>query len=239
MRAQARWLLAAVLLASPARAEEAPRIYEWINASDREALAAELFTRVAYLEVSVERDPDQPAMPARRDGFGAVIAPRRVAALSFVVEKAARVRVNGPKGHLDGAVILEDVERRVAIVETKEPLSKIGLFPSETVPAAGFERNATVFALVSTTGQAGVVNGVVTAPVADPGLDGHLKISMKLAYGMPVFDTRARLVGYARAVAWDAFKDLLVTTEMIEAARTATAAATRRATDPEPPTRPR
>ena len=79
-----------------------------------------------------------------------------------------------------------------------------------------------VFALVSTDEHAGVVHGVVTHTGAMAEYEGHPRVDLKLAGGMPVFDERARLIGYSRVVAWDVDRFMLVPYEKIVSARTST-----------------
>jgi hypothetical protein len=212
-------LLLALAAAPPALPAE-ERIYDPMTLSDREALALVLRRHVAHLVVEIDRDASGIASADTRDGFGAVIAPRRVAALCFVVEHPKSIAVEGPAGALPGKVILYDAERRVAIVETAAPLAKIGLEPAGSAAASSLAKDDVVFALVSTAGTPNIVYGWVMSY-----FEGHLETSLKLSFGMPVFDRRARLAGYARTVAWDKIQNLLVTSEMIAAARTATATA--------------
>lgn len=190
-------------------------------------MAERLRSHVVYLEVDLAAERHQPLAEASRDGFGAVWSERRVVCLSFVVADAARVRVRGPAGAAEGRVILSDVERRVALIETDVPLAKLGLRVPERAPDTSRQLDAPVFALVGTADDAHVVTGYVIDDGRQPELEGHPRVSLELKLGMPLFDDRARLVGYARRVSWDKDPAMIVTPVQVEAARSATTAAAR------------
>lgn len=194
-------------------------------------MAERLRSHVVYLEVDLPAERGQPLAESSRDGFGAVWSARRVVCLSFVVADAARVRIRGPSGSTTGRVILADVERRVALVEADVPLSTLGLRVPELAPDTSRQLDAPVFALVGTAADAHVVIGHVVDDGRQPELEGHPRVSLDLRLGMPLFDDRARLVGYSRRVSWDKDTAMIVTAAQVEAARSATTAAAR----PKPP----
>lgn len=219
-------LLAVLLLpGAPPAGKGEPRVFDAFQLEDQEKLARVLREHVAELEVEVPRRPDAPLEDDRRDGYGVVLEPRRLAVLSFIVEDALRVSVRGPTGRaLEGKVVLFDQERRVAIVETARPVSEVGLVPAAISPIEGRQVDLVVFALTNTGPEATVVQGVITHVGDEPEYEGHHRVDLELNLGMPVFDDRARFVGYARQVAWDRDKRMLITPEQIRAARTATGA---------------
>lgn len=193
----------------------------------------------AYLEVKVKPEPRQPLSEKERNGFGVVLADDLVATSYFVVEGAERVLVVGPKKvELPGRVVLKDVKRRVALIRTERPLSDTGLSPAKTLKKSDRKQAQDVFALVSTFELAGVVHGEITDTGSSPELEGHPRVSLELYHAMPVFDAELRFVGFARTVAWDRDKSLLVPPEMITAARTATSAGAKKELEPRKDTRP-
>ena len=77
--------------------------------------------------------------------------------------------------------------------------------------------------------------GTVTDDGSAPELEGHVRTTLRLSAGMPVFDESARLLGYARTAVWDHEKTLLVTPAQVEAARTATRAVAKSPAPQAPP----
>lgn len=201
-------------------------------------MAVLLKQHTAYLEVKVKAEPRQPLAEKEQNGFGVVLKDDLVATNYFVVERAEEVFVIGPKRiKVPGKIILADVKRRVALIRT-DPLKVTGLLPAKPLEPKDRKADADVFALVSTLELAGVVHGVLTDDGSSPEVEGHPKSSLELFYAMPVFDAELRFVGFARTVAWDRDKTLLIPPEMITAAETATTAAARRASERRKETRP-
>lgn len=236
-------LITAIALASSPAALAAPakpeRIYKPAALADLQALVPVLRTHVAHLEVEVAPSSDDPLRETERDGYAVVLDPHRLAVLSFTVENAKRIMISGPGDkRIPGLVVLSDVERRVAIIESKIALSQAGLVPAPIAPLASRRIEDDVFALVFSGQEATVMHGVFVYVGDDPEYGGHHRVDLKLARGMPVFDSRARFVGYARAVAWDKDPLMIVTPEMIQAARTATGAAARDSASPKKSARP-
>lgn len=193
----------------------------------------------AYLEVKVKEEERQPLAEEERNGFGVVLEEDLVATSYFVVERAAKIFVIGPKQiKVPGRVILQDLKRRVALVRTERPLGETGLSPAKVLLKKDRKQYADVFALVSTFELAGVVHGELMDAGSSPEVEGHPRTSLELYYAMPVFDGELRFVGFARTVAWDRDKSLLIPPEMITAARTATSAAAKKALEPRKDTRP-
>jgi hypothetical protein len=218
MRAAALVALLAIGAAPPK-----PRVFHPSSMHDLEDLVPVLRSHVAYVEAEVDKHAD--LEESAHDGFGAVLDARHVVTLSFNVENARRVHVSGPAGPpLAAHIVLDDMERRVAILETEAPLSSIGLSPVTMAPREDRKLDADVFALTTTRPEATIVHGVLIYAGDDPEYGGHHRVDLKLNHGMPVFDDRARLVGYSRAVAWDKDALMLVTPELIAAARTSTGA---------------
>lgn len=219
------WAVVLMLAArEPAAAPPTERIYDVTSTRDRTELARHLRRYVAYVTVEVARAPGQPLSEPARTGYAVPWTANRLAVLCFLVENARSVRVQGPDGGLSAEVILYDIEHRVAILETPAPLARIGLAPVTPVGTAELRVGETVFALVSTLPNAGVVDGVVTEIGRAPELEGHPRIDLVLTHGMPVFDARARFVGYARAVGWDRDRRMLVPPDKVTGAQTATSA---------------
>lgn len=189
---------------------------------DRERMARALLPRVAYISAKPRPKKDDAFRHERRDGFGVALAPRRVVCLAFIVERAASIQIRGPSGQTTPAkVLLYDVERRVAVLEPEREVSQLGL--EVVTPAWAKDRSLDqpLFALTAVT-EPFLLDGVLTDAGEADELGGLLMSDLKLAYGMPVFDDRARFVGYSRAVEWDTNRLLLISPEVIEAARTAT-----------------
>jgi hypothetical protein len=217
-----RRLLAAALL-SIAAAPPA-RVYKSTSLEDLEDLAVELRRHVATLHVEVELPKDDPLGDTEREGYAIALDPHHLAALTFTVENAKRIRVRGPRERaLEGRVAIYDKRRRVAIIRTEAPIEDAGLAAAAIAPRETRREGEDVFALVNTTAEANVMHGVLIYAGDDPEYGGHHRVDLKLARGMPVFDATARFVGYSRAAAFDRDQLMLVTPEMVAAARTSTA----------------
>jgi hypothetical protein len=216
-------VIAASLIAARVSAASPGDRFDPLSLEDLHRMSAVLRRHVAHVKVRVSSEKGQPLQDDTRDGFGIVLAPHRLAVLSFVIQGAKEAKITGPKGSLRARVLFEDVERRVAFLEPESPFDTIGLFPAVIGPR--LERDDAVFAIVSTEGDPGVLSGVVTDDARMPEYEGHARVSLELRFGMPVFDDRARFVGYSRTVAWDGDRQMIVTPEVITAARTATTTA--------------
>lgn len=227
------FLLASVIATAPPPQQR----FDPLKLEDLEALGPLLRARVAHVEVKITPEKGQPNLIDARDGFGVPLDDRLVVVMSLIIQGEKHARISGPKGSARAKVLLEDPERRVAILEAERPLASLGLFAPPLAPVESRKAEAPVFALMSTEPEGGVVSGEVLADGTEQELEGHPRISLKLRFGMPVFDDRARLVGYSRAVAWDTDQFLIVPPEMITAARTATASAAK-APHPQEQTRP-
>ncbi len=202
------------------------RVYDHMELDDMIALGQVLRQQVAYIEVEVDLGPGEEAMDETRDGFGIPVRENQIAVMSFIVDKAKKVTVRGPKdGLLQAKVILSDVVRRVAILETTGPVTKVGLTVPKRAMQADLQEAQSVFALQSTRGEPVATAGWLLSKGQEHLYDGLPQTSLILSYGMPVFDKQARFVGYARTVHWDVEKRLIVPPEIITEARTATAAA--------------
>jgi hypothetical protein len=209
------------------------------RAEHLDQLGALLKRHTAYLEVKVKSEPRQPLAEKERNGFGVVLEDKLVATSYFVVDKAERVFVIGPERRkIEGRIVLADVQRRIALIRTDTSLATTGLAPAKILEKADRKPEADVFALVSTLDFAGVVHGIMTDTGSSPEVEGHPRTTLELYYAMPVFDAELRFVGFARTVAWDRDKTLLVPPDMITEARTATTAAAKQAKEPRKETRP-
>ena len=164
-----------------------------------------------------------------------MIDPVTVATVAQLCTDASSVQVIGPKGRLAAKVRLLDLERRVALLRTEAPLARVGLEVSRPLAVDERTEDAEVFALVNTDPGAGVVHGVITQVGQEPEYEGHPRTTLDLSFGMPVFDAYARWVGYARTVAWDRDRHMLIPPDKITLARTSTAP---RVKAPETPKRP-
>jgi hypothetical protein len=203
------------------------RVYKPTSMKDLEDLAVVLRRHVASLEVEVKPQPNELA-DLERQGYAVALDGHHLAVLCFTVENAKRVLVEGPSGRrIEAKVTVYDGERRVAILETKAPIQDAGLSPATIAAKSTRNEGDDVFALVHPGEDTSIVHGVFIYVGDDPEYGGHHRIDMKLTHGMPVFDNLARFVGYARAVAWDKDPLMLITPEMIEAARTSTASASK------------
>lgn len=204
-----------------------PRPYDPSSVASMDALAIRLRRHVAEVEVVLPAEP--PLSAEERSGYAAILGPSTLACLGPLVNGAARVEVRGPGGALHATVRLVDLERRVAILESEAPLARVGLEVPEAAPLSSLALDAPIFAMVATSKEAHVMNGVILDAGEAPELEGHPRISLRLEQGMPVFDDRARLLGYARTGALDKDRALIVTLAHVREARTASASATPRA----------
>lgn len=216
--------LIALALALSAAPPPATKVYTPLVTGELDQLAQVLRRRVAYFEVKAKA-PESPLSPEPINGWGAPIDENLVVILAHVVKDATSVTVIGPTGRTSAEVVLIDLERRVAIVKTKRPVKAIGLEVVRPSPPAERKTDMNVFALVSTDEHAGVVHGVITHTGEMKEYEGHPRVDLRLAGGMPVFDDRARYIGFSRVVAWDADRYMIVPYEMIVSARTSTGAA--------------
>lgn len=220
----------ALLFAWPQGADaktSARKTYSPWRLEDLDDLAEILKRHVALVEIepTVTHGVETLDEPTRQ-GYGVAISPRRIAMLSFLAEGARTIRVVGPRGRpLEAQLVLYDVERRVAVVETRTPLKRAGLEAAPFAQRQDREIDQSIFALVSTLPQSGVIHGTITDLGEVEELDGIPHIDLRLERGMPVFDERARLVGFSRTVAWDLDPFMIVPAEKILSAQTATTAA--------------
>ncbi len=212
--------------------------YSGLLTNDMDELASILRTRVATLDLTIKPREDMLVDPVRVV-FGIVVDARTVATVAQLCVDAETIVVQGPKGRLPGRIRLVDLERRVALVRTDRPLSDIGLVVSKPLAPQDRREYADVFALVNTDPGAGVLQGVLTQVGRQPEYEGHPRTSLVLSFGMPVFDGYTRWVGYARTVAWDNDRQMLIPPDKVRLARTSTAMSDRPSSSaPEKPTRP-
>lgn len=208
-------LVAAIGLALAAQADG--RIYDYLKLKDMEALGLRLRSQIAHVKVTVKRASSDPLSAEERDGFAIILDEHHLAVLCFIVKDAARVEVAGPRGKTTFASVLHyDVVQRVAILETSGSLAKLGLFPAPRAPSKGLVVEQPVYALTGTEGDPQILQGWLKHNGKEEGLEGHPRISLKLTHGMPVFDAKARVIGYSRHVAWDRDRFMLVPWDKIE-----------------------
>jgi hypothetical protein len=200
------------------------RVYDSTQLSDMLELGRAVRRSVAYLRIEVAPDKDLIDDPVR-DGYAIVLEPDLLATVSFVVERAKSIAVVGAKdASLRAEVLAVDPERRIALLRTKAPLSTIGLVPAVPSPKAERKVDDAVFALVSPSDDVALVSGSLLDPGETPEYGEHPRASLKLGHGSPVFDDRGRFLGLSRTAAWDADRQLLISPEMIAAARAARSA---------------
>jgi hypothetical protein len=216
-------------------AQDRPAVYHPSDVRQMQVLASVLKRRVAYFELKLRMQKKGELLDPTRDGYGAVLSAHRIVAPSFLFEDVETITVVGPRGRTTGKVVLSAPELRIALIDTVTSLEKIGLEASAPAPAESRALDKFAFALVSTTPDGDVLVGTVTDDGSAPELEGHVRTTLRLSAGMPVFDESARLLGYARTAVWDHEKTLLVTPAQIEAARTATRAVGKPAAPPAPP----
>jgi hypothetical protein len=215
--------IAIVLLA--AAPPTGPRVYSANTTRDLEALLPILKKYVAYVHIEVEASEGGLVGGDERDGFGIVLDANKIALLSFLATDAKKITVEGTNRKTSEAkVVLYDVDRRVAIIESKTPLKDLGLEPAPVAPKETRKLDGEVFALTTTGLEAALLTGVFVYVGDEQEYGGHSRIDLKLERGMPVFDATARFVGYSRNVAWDKDRQMLITPEMIKAARSSTSA---------------
>lgn len=218
-------LLGLALFATPPDLGQG-RVYDPLDTTDQSALAKQLLLHVPLLEVELEPTTDNLLQENPRTGYAAVLSPSRVICLSFLVKDAKKVTLVGPKGRVEARVLYADDETRVAMLKPEGDIARAGLVPvSGWVPPSAREVDMPVFALVSTLELAGVAQGVLTQLGKLEEYEGFLRVDLKLHRGMPVFDQRARLLGFSRVVAWDTDRFMIVPPEKLRATKTATGAA--------------
>lgn len=227
---------AACLSALSAAAAAAPwRPVDPLDHRDRERMVEKLLKQVVYVSAKPIPTKGDAFKDEVQDGFGVAIAPRRIVCLNFIVDKVASVSVRGPIGKpIAAKVLLHDVERRVAVLEPEADVKTIGIEVASVSRAKDRSVDQPVFAL-SATIEPYLLDGVLTDLGHDSEVEGLLLSDLRLAKGMPVFDDRARFVGYSRTVEWDSNRLLIISTEVIESARTATKAAASVAPAPKKP----
>ena len=202
-------IFALLLLEAPA-----PRRFDPDTTSDLLAIAQVLKKHIVRIEVTLATRPNS-LQDETRDGFGVAINPNTVVALSHLVENAGEIRILGPtKYAIEARVVVYDPP--VAALEVLEPLTKVGTVPAKFVSHGSVNIDDPVFALTDIDPLAGTITGVIS--FVDPTEPDHLKTSLKLAHGMPIFDREARLLGYSRTLVWDPDPFLVVSTEAIEKA---------------------
>ena len=223
-----RGLLASamLLLSVPAARAAAPDPIDPLDQGDLSRAAQRLRGRVAYIRATLPLPEGSPFTDPRQvEGWGVVVSDREVRCQAFLVKDEVEIRVEGPEGVVEADLLALDVGLRVARLAPRRSLSSLGLRPSRPSPPEARALDMDVLALVSTQPGAGVVVGVLTALGRAPHLEGNLRSDLELAGGMPVFDTRLRWLGLARAVAWDADRSMLIPPELTEIPTATTAAA--------------
>lgn len=203
------------------------KIYRANELGDLEAIMAVLKKHVAYVKIEAIDKESGPLEPEQRDGFGVPLDDRKIAILAHLVTGAQKITVQGANGReAEAKLVLYDLERRVAILQSARSLRDLGLTAPELAPKPTRKLDDEVFALTTTGDDAAVLHGVFVYVGDEEEYGGHSRIDLKLERGMPVFDRTARFVGYSRNVAWDKDRQMLITPEMITDARTATGAST-------------
>ncbi len=213
--------LAALVAAGPVA--DTSKRYSGLSQTDLDALAKVLRTRVATIHVSVEPQPGLLKDPVRIV-FGVVVDHHTVATVAQFLTDARDLELHGPTGRMPAVVQRLDLERRVAIIRTERAVAEVGLVASPPLAEDARKAEAEVFALVSTDFGAGVVQGVIAQVGAEPEYEGHPRTTIDLTYGMPVFDAYTRWVGFARTVAWDRDRRMLVPPDKVQLALTSSAA---------------
>jgi hypothetical protein len=220
----ALWLALAIAAQPPEG--RATRAYSANDTRDLEEIIGILKTHVAYVTFESKDADSGPLEAERHDAFGAVLDENKIVIHALFLSGAQKIRIEGPSGKsTEARIILSDPERRVAILESRRPLKELGFKPVTVSPKTSRKVDDEVFALTTTNEEAAVMHGVFVYVGDEVEYGGHSRIDLKLARGAPVFDSRLRLVGFARAVSWDKDRQMLITPEMISEARTATGAA--------------
>ncbi len=183
-----------------------------------EPLEAALRRHVAYVRSEIPEAEDSPLSPMLVDGFAIVTGRKELRCQAFLVKGARSVRVQGPDGRMAAEVVHVDVERRVAHLRSARPLASIGLVPAEPSPPEERKVEMDLMALVATAPGSGVVFGLLLDLGDAPELEGNLRSTLMLEKGMPVFDRQRRWLGFARAVAWDKDRSMLVPPELTRTA---------------------
>lgn len=216
-----------------------PRTYSSNDTQDLEDIIRTLKTHVAYVTAELKAADSGPLEAEERDAFGVVIDANTIAIHALLIADAQKITVLGNNGKTtDAKVVLNDPERRVALLQTRRPLAELGFKAAKISPKSSRKLDDEVFALTTTNLEAAVLHGVFVYVDDEPEYGGHSRIDLKLERGAPVFDNQLRLVGFARAVSWDKDRQMLVTPEMINEARTATGAAARKPAPKDPNAKP-
>lgn len=176
-----------------------------------ENLGAKLKTHVAYVTAKEKQASDSPISDQLRDGFGVVLSENTVAIMSLILQDTVDIELHGPSGQkLKGRIIAEDSETRITLVRSRKSLSSIGLRAVQWLPQAQFRVDLAVFALSSTIGKPELREFFITHTGGEAGFEGTPRLNRPLQKGMPVFNSNAQCLGFARAGLWDVDKNLLV-----------------------------
>ena len=170
---------------------------------------------VAYIVSTLIVPPDQPLLPDQADGFGIVLSNKHIACQAFIVKNASKIKIQGPIGQIEATVSNINIQQRIAILQTKTTLTAIGLHKRHKAPAKSRTLNMDLFALTSTEPQSSLLHGFLIDLGLSPHLEGNPRISLKLKFGMPVFDAQLRWVGLARTVAWDRDQQMIIPAEKV------------------------
>lgn len=183
-----------------------------LSTSDLKKAEAILRTHVASVSATLAREKGSPfSEPLTVDGWAVVTAEGRLACQAHLVKGATEVVVRGPAGSSHARILSLSLERRVAHLAADT--QSMGLVPATPSPTASRKPAMDVIALVSTLEGAGVVVGQLLELEGEH-LEGNLRASLELKWGMPIFDGHLRWLGLARTVAWDADKLLFVPPEL-------------------------
>lgn len=211
-------LLGLWLLGSPSAEAAVPKGgYHPLQPAHMTEMRRELRSRVALLAVPEKPIPGLVQLSPDTYAFALPLDARRLATVPQLAD-AETVKVIGPKGETRARRRLVDLDRRVAIFEAETPLDAIGLQVSRPSPKAGLKVGQDVFALASLEPEAGIQSAVMTRLAEVPEDEGCFESELKLGGAMPIFDAYLGVIGYARSVAWDTNKGLIVPLSKIDEA---------------------
>lgn len=179
----------------------------------QDQLAKRLLSCVATLRVEVDVPKDMLTEESTRFGFALPITPTRLAVHAFVVDRAKKIEVRGKSPEnkwYPAQLVYFDRESRVAHLEIRTSLEKLGLSIPSKHQKKSWRINEPVVALASTLSMTALLYGRLVSIGDAPEDFGYGRTDLKLSSGMPVFNMQGAVLGIPRRVAWDIDPFLLI-----------------------------
>lgn len=188
-----------------------------MSLSQIEKLGKKVKSNVVYITAKDETAKDSLISDQLRDGFGVVVNDNTVAIMALLVQNTHQIEIHGPSGlKAKGRVTRVDAKSRIALIRSEKSLKGIGLEAPDWRLTEKLTVGLPAFALASTIGQPELREFFVTHTGTEIGFEGTPRLNHPLLHGMPVFDSQARCLGFARAGLWDVDKGLLIPAKTIQ-----------------------